>query len=124
MADIKRGRLSQEERGKIESLALRNLRASQIAARLNRHPATVNFAMHSMGMKAPKDRRPISYTRRNGTQVHSFTPDEDVLIEDMRAAGAVCREVAETCLARFGRKRSPATIITRLRMLANRDDAQ
>ena len=102
---LTRGRLSADERTKIETLADRGLKASQIAERMNRLPATINFAMHSMGLKAPKDRPGVNYTRKSGSVVHSFTPDEDAMIEEMRVDGAVCRVIAETCLARFGRRR-------------------
>lgn len=121
---IIRGRLSPHEREQIESLALRNLKAAAIATRLNRHPATINFAMHSAGLKAPADRSGVTYTRKDGSKVNSFTPDEDEMVEEMRTAGAVCREIAEACRERFGRRRTPATINTRLMMLANKDEGQ
>ena len=118
IATVRRGRLSPHEREQIEVLALRKLTAGQIALRLNRISATINFAMHYMGLKVPTDRQ-FSYTRKNGSEVHSFDDAEDVMILEMRAAQAVCREIAAECMARFGRKRSTQTIRTRLKMLAN-----
>lgn len=120
--DVKRGRLEPQEREQIEHLAARNLKAGQIARRLNRIPATINNAMHSMGLKAPSNRPAVTFTRKSGSVVVGFTPDEDTMLETMRVNGRFAREIAEECLARFGRKRSPATINTRLRMLANKED--
>ncbi len=122
-ATIRRGRLSPHEREQIEALALKKLKAGQIAFRLNRIPATINFAMHYMGLNAPADLRRRSYPRKNGSEVHSFSQAEDAMILEMRAAQAVCREIAAECMARFGRKRSPQTIGMRLKMLANVEGA-
>jgi hypothetical protein len=123
-ANVKRGRLAAEERAQIEALAARKLTAGQIARRLNRIPATINNAMYSMGLKAPSNRPALAaFTRKSGSVVVGFTPDEDTMLETMRVDGRFAREIAEECLARFGRKRSPATINTRLRMLANKDEA-
>ncbi len=124
IATVRRGRLSPHEREQIEALALRKLTAGQIALRLNRISATINFAMHYMGLKAPADRRRRSYTRKNGSEVCSFDRAEDAMILEMRAAAAVCREIAAECMARFGRKRSPQTICMRLKMLANVEAAE
>lgn len=117
-ATLRRGRLSPHEREQIEALALKKLTAGQIALRLNRIPATINFAMHSMGLKVPTDRQ-FSFTRKNGSEVHSFSQAEDAMISEMRAAGAVCREIADAIMARFGLRRSPQTVGIRLKMLAN-----
>lgn len=116
-----RGRLSSIEREQIARLADHGLKAGQIASRMNRHPSTVNFAMHSMGLKAPIDRSGVTYVRKNGSAVRSFDATEDALIEELRTGGATYRAIAEACLARFGRKRSAATIGVRLKMLANRE---
>lgn len=122
--DIKRGRLSDDENAAIEALAGRNLKAGQIALRLNRHPATINHAMHRMGLKILTERGAVTFTRKGGSTVNGFSPDEDALIEEMRAGGASPGKIAAECLARFGRKRSPQTINTRLIMLANREEAR
>jgi len=121
--EVTRGRLSTHEREQIAALASRGLKAGQIAQRLNRLPATVNFAMHSMGLKQPMSRRAITYVR-GGAIVHSFTPDEDAMVEAMRESGATCQTIADASLQMFGRKRSAATILTRLKMLANTNETQ
>ena len=121
--DIKRGRLSADEEKAIEALAGRKLKAGQIATRLNRHPATVNFAMHRMGLKEPATRQCAPYTRKNGSRVCLFDDAEDAMIEAMRAEGNTCSRIAAACFVWFGRKRSAATVGVRLRMLANRKEA-
>ena len=120
-ATIRRGRLSLHEREQIEALAQRKLSAGQIAFRLNRHPATINFAMYYMGLKAPSKPKRTAYMR-NGSEVRSFTPAEDAMILEMRAAGAVCRVIADACMARVGHRRTPQTVCMRIKMLANVED--
>jgi hypothetical protein len=117
---IVKGRLSPDELATVEQLSQRGWKAGRIAQKLNRHPGTINFAMHSMGLKAPKPIKPFSCVRKNGVVVHSFDAAEDAMLESTRLTGAVCREIAEASLAQFGRKRSAATINIRLKMLANK----
>lgn len=117
LATIKRGRLSPEEEAEIERLG--HLTAAQIALRLNRHPGTINFAMHRLGLKAPVD-RDFSYIR-GGRRVRSFTRDEDTFIETLRVQAYSTPEIAAIVSKRFGHPRSSHTILIRLKMLANRD---
>jgi hypothetical protein len=117
---VLRGRLSPAERARIEALADLGLTTRQIADRMNRMTPTINFAMHSMGLKSPKTRPVVDYMR-GGSRVVCFTPDEDAMIEQMRVDGAFCSTIAAACLTQFGRKRLPGTINTRLKMLANRE---
>ncbi len=118
--DRKRGRMSPEERASIAALAERGLRPGQIALKLNRHPATVNFAMHSMGLNTLRPRT-FEYLR-GGRTVRSFSPAEDRMIQELRAAGLSTLVVAARLNEAFGNERSCHTVGVRLKMLANLDD--
>jgi IS30 family transposase len=118
---IKRGRLSPDETAMIETLAAKGLKSGRIARRLNRHPATINYAMQRMGLKSPVARTFIYV--RNGVEVRSFDDDEDAMLEEMSVAGATNSDIARACMSRFSRKRSPHTICIRLKMLAAKAEA-
>ena len=112
------GRLSSAERDTIASLADRGLSAGQIALRMNRHPGTINFAMHALGLKqgpAPAD---FDYVRA-GRRVKSFSREEGAFIQALRVQGYTTTFIAEMVGKRFGHIRSAATINIRLKMLAN-----
>ena len=115
----KRGRLSAEERSEIERLAMLGLKPGPIAQRLDRHPATINFAMHCMGLRAPASRT-FSYVR-NGRPVVSWSAADDARIQALRAAGMTTTKVAEIISTESGISRSGPTVRVRLMMLANVD---
>lgn len=119
-ANIIRGRLSREERVVIEELVDKGFLAGQIAGRLNRHPSTINFAMHCAGLKQPVPRS-VAYQRRDGSKVKSFGADEDTFIQALRCQNYTCAKIAEMSSKRFGHRRSAATVGVRLKMLANID---
>jgi hypothetical protein len=116
--DFVRGRLSPTERSEIGRLADRGLKPGQIALRLQRHPATVNFHMVTHGLRTMQSGRRGVY-ERNGITVAGFTRDEDVFIEALRVQGYTYEKIAEVAAKRFGHKRSAATIGVRLKMLAS-----
>ena len=116
-----RGRLSDAERLQIQQLAARGLTAGQIAQRLERHPATINFYMVTHGLRAPVDRT-RAYARGTSA-VRTFSADEDAFITVLRCQSYKYREIAAVCAQRFGHRRTPAVIGIRLRMLASRDEA-
>lgn len=119
LENITRGRLSPEEKRQIETLAERGLAPGQIAFRMNRHPGTINFAMTCMGLRSPVER---SFRfRRNGSEVVSFSKEEDAFIVALRVQRYTTAKIAELVEKRYGHKRSPATIGIRLKMLANRE---
>jgi len=113
----RRGRLTGAELDVIETLAARGLSAGQIARRLNRIPATVNFAMHSLGLKAPAARQAV-YVRA-GRIVRTFAAEEDAFIAALRTGGLTTPQIAARTSERFGHPRTAATVLVRLRMLAN-----
>ena len=118
---LKTGRVSPQEREQIETLALRGLRAAQIARRMNRNPGTINFQMHCLGLKEAK---PVQFAfLRNGKEVRSFSPEEDRFIEGLREQGRVYREIADAAFELFGYRRTPQCIGIRLKMLANKEEA-
>ena len=114
-----RGRLSGAERERIAELAERGLTPGQIALRLNRLPATVNFHMVTNGLRAPVDRA-RAYVR-GASAVRSFSADEDAFITALRCQSYKYHEILAVCAKRFGHSRTPAAIGIRLRMLASRD---
>ncbi|TCN30303.1 hypothetical protein [Sinorhizobium americanum] len=117
--NIQRGRLSADELSAIEGLAERGLNAGQIAMRLNRHRATVHFAMTTLGLTTPTERA-FRYTR-NGSEVVSFSKEEDAFISVLRVQGFTSTKIADLVGKRYGHRRSAATIRIRLMMLANRE---
>ncbi len=119
--DIVRGRLSEAEKAQIVELAERNFTCGRIAQKLNRHPSTINFAMHWMGLKKLTSRRP-TYVR-GGVEVRGFSEGEDDYIQACRIEGLTTPEIATLVAAHFGHKRSAATINVRLRMLASTEEA-
>jgi hypothetical protein len=116
-ADCKRGRLTSDERDRLQALADRGLTSGQIARRLNRHPATVNFAMHALGLKNGPAEYRGDYVR-NGRLVKAFTEDEDGFIQSLRLDGLSTPKIAERVRERFGHTRTAPTIGIRLKMLA------
>lgn len=117
---IKRGRMSTEEDAAIEEFAAKRWSAGRIALRLNRHPATVAWALYRLGLRAPGPASGRTYVR-HGKAVRHFSVDEDVYIETLRIAGHRKTAIAKATSARFGTNRSPHTISMRLLMLANRE---
>lgn len=118
---IRRGRLSADEMDRIDELSGRGLGAGQIALRLNRHPGTVNYAMHRLGRRK-LTRRSTTYVR-NGVLVKSFSAEEDALIEALSASGMKNADIAAQVSAQFGHPRTEHTINVRLVMLASAAEA-
>jgi hypothetical protein len=118
-----RGRLTDDDRVRIDELAEQGMKAGAIAARIKRHPSTVQWYMYSSGLQAPSaaPEKPASFMR-NGKIVHRFTHGEDVLIQTLRLQGFSTELIAEQCCKRFATARTPHTIKCRLIMLAARED--
>jgi IS30 family transposase len=121
-ASIKRGRLTEIEETAIAAFAEKGWSAGKIALRLNRHPGTINFALHRLGLKTPVERI-FNYTRASGSEVRSFSPDEDAFIEALRCQDFKLQQIADLAAKRTGHRRTAATIGIRLKMLANRAEA-
>lgn len=120
--NILRGRLSKEELERICALGERGLKAGPIALRLNRHPGTVNYAMHRLGLNTPAQRS-FEYVR-GGSVVKSFSRDEDGLLSAMRTEGATLGVIAAALTETFGHRRSPHTVAVRLVLLSNVEEPQ
>lgn len=118
---MKTGRLTTQERAEVERLAARNFSTGRIAQRLDRHAGTINFVMHTLGLKGPVERE-FDYMR-NGKRVKSFSKDEDAFLKALRVEGFTTIKIAELTTKRFGHPRTPACVNIRLRMLANLEDA-
>lgn len=123
LESIKRGRLSAEERDQIAALAGRGFSVGRIAQKLNRHPSTVNFALHTMGLRTTKPQSRHSYVRK-GSLVCAFSPDEDAYITELRDKGLSTTLIADLASRKFNHRRSAATVLTRLKMLANVEEGR
>lgn len=115
------GRLTDAERDQIVHMAELGMRATQIARVLQRHPGTINFAMHALGVARLTLRRCKPYNR-NGREVHSFSADEDAWITALRIQGYSTPKIATLATLRWGHPRNAATIGIRLKMLANAEE--
>lgn len=112
--------MTAEDKAMIESLAetMQNPTAGKIAARINRHPATVNWYMLTRGLIERKARRaPHTYTR-NGKIVHPYAPEHDEFIEQLRAENKPFREIGELVTAKFGIERSGHSVQVRIIQLS------
>lgn len=118
----KSGKLSADEIAQLEKHAARGLSPSQIAFRMSRHPGTINDALTTRGLRALKAKT-FAYCRK-GVQVRSFSPDEDALAEALRCQDYSFTTIAAILAKRFGHRRSPATVATRLRQLASLAEAR
>lgn len=116
------GRLTEAEKATIVERAQAGWSAGRIALRLNRHPGTVNFAMHALGLRVVVQ-RDRDYVRADGVRCRSFSGEEDAFIQALRIQGFTTPRIAALCEKRFGHPRSAATIGIRLKMIANREEA-
>ena len=121
MTNTVTGRMTAAEDQMVLQLAERGWTVGRIAMKLNRHKATINWAMYRLGLKAPKPMQ-FEYVR-NGRLVRSFSTDEDARIEELRMQGLSWRKIADDLAGMTGHQRTPASIGTRLKMLACLDDA-
>jgi hypothetical protein len=121
---VKRGPLSPEEKAEIARLAERGLKPGQIAQRLNRNRSTIGFHMAVRGMRKIKPSPETAVDIKRGDQVvRHFTREEDAFIEALRIQKFTCQAIAEWSERRFGHRRSAATICSRLKMIAAREEA-
>jgi hypothetical protein len=120
--DIKRGRLTPAELEAIASLAERKFSCGRIAQRLNRHPVTVGYAMHRLGVRVLA-RRSFSYVRKGGP-VKSFCQAEDAYLTELRTSGVPVSRIAELLTERFGHRRSDHTVRVRLVLLSNAEPTE
>jgi hypothetical protein len=121
LSGIKRGRLSEGELERVTSLAERGFKSGRIAQLLNRHPATVNYAMHRLGLRTVMLRE-FDYIR-NGVRVKSFSRDEDALIVALRVQSYPVETIAKVVSKRFGHPRTAHTVNIRLVLLSNSEAA-
>lgn len=119
--DIKRGRLSKAELEQITELGEAGWRSGRIAVKMHRHPATVTYAMHRLGLRE-LTHRDFAY-QRNGVLVKSFSREEDDYLTALRVEGLSVCKIAPLVTARFGHRRSAHTINVRLVLLSNAEAA-
>lgn len=119
--DIKRGRMSADECAEIERLALtlRKPTPAAIARRLNRHPATVKWHMLTRGLlDLPTRYGPCHYTKRDGTEVYPWNPDQDRRLTELRIERHSYRHIGEVLTGEFGIPRNAHKVQVRAVMLA------
>ncbi len=118
---IVRGLLTPAENEAIIAMADAGHSPGRIAQKLNRHPSTVGYAMHRLGLRKLQ-LRAFSYVR-NGVAVRSFSREEDAFLTALRIQGYSTPKIAAMCSKRFGHVRSAHTIQVRLVLLSNLEDA-
>lgn len=117
-----RGRLTDEDRSRIEQLAGRGFTSGRIAQVIKRHPSTVAWFLYSSGLKAPAPTPEIAKTYvRKGATVRRFCAEEDAFIQALRIQSFHPKKIAELASARFGGRRTEHSVRVRLTMLANRE---
>ncbi len=116
----KRGKMTAEEKAEIERLAVTMARPTpcRIAAKLNRHPATVNWYMLRHGLITRVPGRASRPYMRNGRTIHPYAPEHDARIEALRAEGKVFREIGEIITAEFGIERDAHSVQVRITQLS------
>jgi hypothetical protein len=77
--------------------------------------------MHRLGVRQ-LTRRTFAYTR-NGVSVRSFSAEEDALLTSLRVAGLKSPAIARALTDRFGHPRSAHTVLVRLVLLSNLEEA-
>jgi len=121
---IRRGRLTETDHDAIIMFSAKKYTPGRIASIIERHPSTVRFYMYSHGLMSPPGRYRVKPCVRNGRLVKPFDRDEDVFIQVLRIQGYTTTKIAEMTTKRFGHPRTPATIVTRLKMLAAMEEAR
>lgn len=125
LGNIKRGRMTAEEKSEIERLALtlKNPKAGPIALRLNRHPATVKWYMlrHAL-LTQPRRTIPRPYTTAAGVTRYPWTLEQDQRLDELLIAGKNYRQAGEILTAEFGVPRNTHNCQVRAVMLAAVDD--
>jgi len=122
--EIVRGRMTPADKATIEQLAASMLRPTpgKIAAKINRHPATVAWFMLTRGLVERKPGRATRTYQRNGVTVHPYTEEHDAFIQDLRKQGLGYRQIALQLTARFGIHRNGTSVNVRLVQLAAAPD--
>lgn len=123
-ANVIRGKMTDAERAEIERLAATMVKPTpgKIAAKINRHVATVNSYMFSRGLIERKVGRATCAYQRNGKTVHPYTEEHDAFIEDLSSQGMKYRPMAELVTAEFGIERNQYSVRIRLIQLAAAPD--
>lgn len=119
-AQRKRGKMTAEEKLEIERLAqtMAQPTPGRIAAKLNRHPATVNWYMLRYGLITRRPGRAARPYVRDGKTVYPYSPEHDARIEALRAQGKVFREIGEIVTREFGIERDAHSVQVRITQLS------
>lgn len=122
--NIIRGRMTAADKVEIERLAttMTNPTPGKIAAKIKRHPSTVNWFMLTRGLIERKPGRATRAYQRNGVTVHPYAEAHDAFIERLSSQGLNYREIAELVTAEFGIERNQFSVRIRLIQLAAAPD--
>jgi len=121
----KTGRMSPEEKAKIEELAasMKKPTAGKIARRLQRHPATVNWYMLRRGLIERRPGHALKPYIRNGAMVHPYTKEQDARLIELRTdkpgqPRKTYREIGEILTREFSIERDAHSVQVRMTQLA------
>lgn len=106
VGNIKRGRMTDRDKAEIIRLAetISKPTPGKIAAKINRHPATVNWFMLTRGLIERKAGRAPRAYQRNGQTIYPYAVEHDARLEALRVERKPFREIAEILTAEFGIK--------------------
>lgn len=124
LANIRRGRMTADDKDKIIELAetMKNPKPGVIAARINRHPATVNWFMLTRGLIERKAGHARQAYKRNGKTIYPYSTEQDTRLEQLRVENKPFREIAEILTNEFGFKRTAHSVQVRLVQLTASPD--
>jgi hypothetical protein len=124
LPNIVRGRMTPADKAEIERLAttMKKPTPSKIAAKIKRHPSTVNHFMLTRGLIERVPGRAPRIYERNGITVHPYSKEHDAFIENSRSQGKKPREIAELVTKEFGIARNGHSVRIRLIQLAAAPD--
>lgn len=111
LPNIRRGRMTPEDKIEIERLAgtMTKPTAGKIAAKINRHPATVNWFMLTRGLIEREPGRAKAPYMRGGKMIYPYTEEHDRRIEQLRIEQKSFGEIAEILSREFPVDRAGAT---------------
>jgi hypothetical protein len=124
LPNITRGRMTDADKAEIERLAgaMAKPTPGKIAAKINRHPSTVNWFMLTRGLTERQPGRAASVYTRNGVTVHPYAKEHDDLLVMGRLQGKTYGEIGDLVTSAFGIVRSAHSVQVRLVQLAAAPD--
>jgi hypothetical protein len=124
LPDIKRGRMTQDDKNKIVELAetMAKPTPGKIARKINRHPATVNWFMLTRGLIERTPRHAPAPYQRAGKTIYPYSDEQDARLEALRVEQRPFREIAEILTREFKIERTAHSVQVRLVQLTAAPD--